>query len=88
MLCTLRALEDETWLRERAGVEGDLGRFPIDRMNPNGGSLALGHPFAATGARLLSQAVLELADLPAGSRAIVSICAAGGLGHIALLEAV
>jgi acetyl-CoA C-acetyltransferase len=88
VLCTLRALEDDTWLRERAGVEGDLGRFPIDRMNPNGGSLALGHPFAATGARLLSQTVLELADLPPGSRAIVSICAAGGLGHIALLEAV
>lgn len=88
VLCTLRALEDDAWLRERAGVEGDLGRFPIDRMNPNGGSLALGHPFAATGARLLSQTVLELAELPPGSRAVVSICAAGGLGHIALLEAV
>jgi acetyl-CoA C-acetyltransferase len=88
VLCTLRALEDDAWLRERAGVEDDLGRFPIDRMNPNGGSLALGHPFAATGARLLSQTVLELAELPPGSRAVVSICAAGGLGHIALLEAV
>ena len=55
-------------------------------MNPNGGSVALGHPFAATGARILSQAVKELAALPAGSRAIVSICADGGLGTVALLE--
>ncbi len=57
-------------------------------VNPNGGSLALGHPFAATGARLLSQATRELADRPAGTRAVVSICAAGGLGQVALLESV
>jgi acetyl-CoA C-acetyltransferase len=55
-------------------------------MNPNGGSVALGHPFAATGARILSQAVKELAAMPAGSRAIVSICADGGLGSVALLQ--
>jgi acetyl-CoA C-acetyltransferase len=55
-------------------------------MNPNGGSVALGHPFAATGARILSQALKELAALPKGSRAIVSICADGGLGTVALLE--
>jgi acetyl-CoA acetyltransferase len=69
-------------------------RGPIDfaawraaeRMNPNGGSVALGHPFAATGARILSQAVTELAGMPHGSRAIVSICADGGLGTITLLE--
>ncbi|MFQ5747104.1 MAG: thiolase family protein [Gemmatimonadota bacterium] len=88
VLCTLEAFENETWLRERAGVEADLGPFPADRMNPNGGSVALGHPFAATGARILSQTVRELAEMPAGTRAIVSICAAGGLGHVALLEAV
>ena len=55
-------------------------------MNPNGGSVALGHPFVATGARILSQAVKELAALPEGSRAIVSICDDGGLGTVALLE--
>jgi len=55
-------------------------------MNPNGGSVALGHPFAATGTRILSQAVKELAALPKGSRAIVSICSDGGLGTVALLE--
>lgn len=86
VLCTIAALEDREWLRERAGVESDLGPFPRDRVNPNGGSIALGHPFGATGARLLSQAAAELADLPGGTRGIVSICAAGGLGHVALLE--
>jgi len=54
--------------------------------DPNGGSAALGHPFAATGARILGQAVKELAAMPKGSRAIVSICADGGLGTVVLLE--
>jgi acetyl-CoA C-acetyltransferase len=67
-------------------VAHSFGTFPIDRMNPNGGSVALGHPFAATGARILSQAVKELATMPKGSRAIVSICADGGLGSVALLQ--
>ena len=87
VLATIRALEDGDWLASRAGVTRELGSFPVDRLNPNGGSVALGHPFAATGARLLSQACLELAELPGGSRAVVSVCAAGGLGHVALLEA-
>lgn len=88
VLCTIAALESPDWLRERAGTEGDLGPFPRDRINPNGGSVSLGHPFGATGARILSQAVHELAGHPAGTRAVVSVCAAGGLGHIALLQAV
>jgi len=88
VLATIRALEDQEWLRDRAGIQRDLGSFPMDRVNPNGGSVALGHPFAATGARLLSQTALELADMSRGSRAIVSVCAAGGLGHVALLETV
>lgn len=72
--------------REKAGVEHAFGGFPRDRMNPNGGSVALGHPFGATGARILSQALKELATMPRGSRAIVSICADGGQGTVALLE--
>ncbi|HUN29747.1 MAG TPA: acetyl-CoA C-acyltransferase [Alphaproteobacteria bacterium] len=64
----------------------DLGPFPLDRVNPNGGSIALGHPFGATGARILSQTVKELAQYPSGSRALVSICADGGEGTVALLE--
>jgi len=88
VLATIRALEDASWVAERAGVEAPMGAFPADRVNPNGGSVALGHPFAATGARILSQAVVELAAMPAGTRGVVSICAAGGLGSVALLESV
>jgi acetyl-CoA C-acetyltransferase len=86
VLCHIKGLEDKDFVREKAGVELAFGSFPRDRMNPNGGSVPLGHPFAATGARILSQAVKELAALPKSSRAIVSICADGGLGTVALLE--
>jgi acetyl-CoA C-acetyltransferase len=86
VLCHIKGLEDKDFVRAKAGVENNFGSFPRQRMNPNGGSVALGHPFAATGARILSQAVKELATLPPGSRAIVSICSDGGLGTVALLE--
>ena len=86
VLCHIKALGDEHFVRAKAGVEHSFGTFPRERMNPNGGSVALGHPFAATGARILSQAVKELATLPKDSRAIVSICADGGLGTVALLQ--
>jgi acetyl-CoA C-acetyltransferase len=84
--CHIRALEDKEYVRAKAGVEHTFGSFPRARMNPNGGSVALGHPFGATGARILSQAVKELAAMPQGSRAIVSICADGGLSTVALLQ--
>jgi acetyl-CoA C-acetyltransferase len=84
--CHIKALQDNAYMRAKAGIENTFGRLPVERMNPNGGSVALGHPFAATGARILSQAVKELAAMPAGSRAIVSICADGGLGTVALLQ--
>lgn len=87
VLSTLAALETPEWVREKAGVDADLGAFPRETLNPNGGSVALGHPFGATGARLLSQTVHELAARPAGTRAVISVCAAGGLGHVVLLEA-
>jgi acetyl-CoA C-acetyltransferase len=82
----IKALQDPAFLKEKAGVTAKLGAFPIARVNPNGGSTALGHPFAATGARILSQAVKELSAMPAGSLAIVSICADGGQGTVALLR--
>ncbi len=85
VLCTIEALEDRRWVRETSGVDVELGEFPRDRVNPNGGSIAIGHPFGATGARILSQCAAELATRPAGSLAVVSVCAAGGLGHVALL---
>jgi len=86
VLCHIKGLEDKDFVRKKAGVDHTFGVFPRNRMNPNGGSVALGHPFAATGARILSQAVKELAAMPKGSRSIVSICADGGLGTVALLE--
>lgn len=82
----LKALQDPAFLKEKAGVTANLGPFPRERMNPNGGSTALGHPFGATGARILSQAVKELVTLPPGAHAIVSICADGGQGTVALLR--
>ena len=88
LLFHIKAWEDAGFRKTKAGVGADLGAFPTDRVNPTGGSLAIGHPFGATGARILSQAVKELAAKGAGARAIVSICADGGQGTMALLEAV
>ena len=82
----MKALEKRDFVRDKAGVSDDLGDFPRDRVNPNGGSVALGHPFGATGARILSQAIKELAQLGPGRRAIVSICTDGGQGAVTLLE--
>jgi acetyl-CoA C-acetyltransferase len=86
VLCNVAALESEDFLREKVRIDARLGKFPWARMNPNGGSIAIGHPFGATGARILSQAVKELAAMGPGKRAVVSICADGGLGTVALLE--
>jgi acetyl-CoA C-acetyltransferase/acetyl-CoA acyltransferase len=88
VLSNIKAASDPVYRREKAQVDADLGAFPWDRLNPNGGTLAIGHPFAATGARILSQATKELAAMPKGSRAIVSVCADGGQGTVALLERV
>lgn len=86
VLANVQAITDPEYRRTKAGVDADLGAFPWERLNPNGGSLALGHPFGATGARILSQAVKELSALPSGAYAIVSVCADGGQGSVALLQ--
>ncbi|HQR16097.1 MAG TPA: acetyl-CoA C-acyltransferase [Nitrospira sp.] len=87
ILAHIKALENSDFLSQKVGVNVALGAFPRERMNPNGGSIALGHPFGATGARILSQTVKELSTRTPGQRAIVSICADGGQGSIVLLEA-
>ena len=84
----IKAITDPVYVREKAKVVFDFGEFPRDRVNPNGGSVAIGHPFAATGARILSQATKELSAMPLGSRALVSVCADGGQGTVAILERV
>lgn len=86
VLANVKAVTDADYRRDKAGVDVELGEFPWDRLNPNGGSLALGHPFGATGARILSQAAKELSALPSGSLALVSICADGGQGTVTLLR--
>src|SRR5262245_60994025 len=66
VLCNVAALESAGFRRDKAGVDFDPGKLPFERANPHGGSVALGHPFGATGARILSQAVKELAALGKG----------------------
>lgn len=88
VIANVKAASDPRYRREKAGVELDTGSVPVARINPNGGSLALGHPFGATGARILSQAAKELTAMRLGARALVSVCADGGQGTVALLERV
>lgn len=85
VLCTLAALSDADWCAKRLNREA-LGEIDRDRLNPVGSSLALGHPFAATGARLLITAARQLTER-GGGRALLSLCTAGGMGVVALLEA-
>lgn len=85
VLCTLRAWESEAYCRERLGLDRALGAIDPAKINPNGSSLATGHPFAATGARIVATAAKELA-LRGGGRCLVSICTAGGMGVVAILE--
>jgi acetyl-CoA C-acetyltransferase/acetyl-CoA acyltransferase len=88
VLANVAAIERDDWIRSKTGVDADFGTLAWDRVNPNGGSVAIGHPFGATGARDLSQTVKELWSRPVGSYAIVSVCADGGQGTVALLERV
>ncbi|HET6435912.1 MAG TPA: acetyl-CoA C-acetyltransferase [Xanthomonadaceae bacterium] len=85
VLCTLRAWESEEYCRTRLGLDAPLGQIDPARINPNGSSLATGHPFAATGARIVATAAKELA-LRGRGRCLVSICTAGGMGVVAILE--
>jgi acetyl-CoA C-acetyltransferase len=85
VLCTLRAWEDERFCRERLSREAPLGPIDRDRLNVNGGSLAAGHPFAATGGRIVASLAKQLHERGEG-RGAISICAAGGQGVVAMLE--
>lgn len=86
VLANISAIIDPDYRSKNAGVEADLGDFPWERLNLNGGSLAIGHPFGATGARIISQAAKALSAKPSGSLAVVSICADGGQGSAVLLR--
>ncbi|MFB9376777.1 acetyl-CoA C-acetyltransferase [Kineococcus gynurae] len=85
VLATLKAWESEEFCRDRLGLPGALGSVDRSRLNVAGSSLATGHPFAATGARLLASTAKLLAER-GGGRALISVCAAGGQGIVVLLE--
>ncbi len=85
VLCTLKAWESETYCRQRLGREQALGSIDRARMNTRGGSIAVGHPFAATGARILGTLAQILADEGPG-KGLISVCTAGGMGVAAILE--
>jgi acetyl-CoA C-acetyltransferase len=85
VLCTLSAWEDKSFCRERLGLAKPLGTIDRSRLNVNGSSLAAGHPFAATGGRIVATLAKLLAQKGAG-RGLISICAAGGQGVVAVLE--
>ncbi|MCB9765361.1 MAG: acetyl-CoA C-acyltransferase [Alphaproteobacteria bacterium] len=87
VLCVLKALASEGWAKQRLGRDAAVGEVDPARLNVHGGSLALGHPFAATGARMVTTMARELA-LSDKQTAILGICAAGGLGAAAVLERV
>jgi acetyl-CoA C-acetyltransferase len=85
VLTTLKAWESPEFCRDRLGLDEPLGSIDRDKLNVNGGSLAVGHPFAATGGRIVASLAKALAERGSG-RGLISICAAGGQGVVAILE--
>jgi acetyl-CoA C-acetyltransferase len=85
VLCTLRAWQDPDFCRDRLGRPEPFGELDLERLNVNGGSLAAGHPFAATGGRILANLANALHER-GGGRGLISICAAAGQGVVAVLE--
>ena len=87
VLCTLKAWEDERFCSERLGLDEPLGQIDRDKLNVHGGSLGAGHPFGATGGRIVAGLAKLLSENGSGRRGVISICAAGGLGVTAIMEA-
>lgn len=85
VLCTLKAWEDPKFCKERLGLDKPLGSIDRSKLNVNGSSLAAGHPFAATGGRIVASLAKMLAQKGSG-RGLISICAAGGQGVVAIVE--
>ncbi|MDJ0359469.1 acetyl-CoA C-acetyltransferase [Rhodococcus sp. H29-C3] len=85
VLATLQAFESEEYCKERLGLDGALGSIDRSKLNVNGSSLAAGHPFAATGGRIVASLAKMLAEKGSG-RGLISICAAGGQGVTAIIE--
>ncbi|HET7329426.1 acetyl-CoA C-acetyltransferase [Dyella sp.] len=85
VLCTLRAWESPDYCKNRLGLDAPLGAIDPAKLNVNGSSLAAGHPFAATGARIVAT-LAKLLEQKGSGRGLISICTAGGMGVVAILE--
>ena len=85
VLCTLKAWEDPVFCRDKLGLPGALGAIDRSRLNVKGGSLAIGHPFAATGTRIVAS-LAKILDENQAKRGLISFCTAGGMGVTAILE--
>ena len=85
VLCTLKAWADADFCRDKLGLPGALGAIDRSKLNVKGGSLAIGHPFAATGARIVAT-LAKILDESKAKRGLISICTAGGMGVTAILE--
>jgi acetyl-CoA C-acetyltransferase len=85
VLCTLAAWESDDYCRERLGLDAALGTIDRSKLNVKGSSLAVGHPFAATGARIIATLSQILEETGSG-RGLISICTAGGMGVAAIME--
>ncbi len=85
VLCTLRAWESDAYCRDKLGMEKALGEIDPGKMNVVGSSLAFGHPFAATGARIIAT-LAKLLEQKGSGRGLISICTAGGMGVAAIVE--
>lgn len=87
VLTTLKAWDSEHFCRDKLGLDAPIGSIDVSKLNINGSSLAVGHPFAATGGRIVASLAKMLHEKGPGSRGLISICAAGGQGVMAVLEA-
>lgn len=87
VLATLKAWESPEFCKDKLGLDAPLGSIDRSKLNVNGSSLAAGHPFAATGGRIIAQLAKQLHEKGSG-RGLISVCAAGGQGVVAILEAV
>jgi acetyl-CoA C-acetyltransferase len=85
VLCTLKAWSDPVFCRDKLRLPGALGTIDRSRLNVKGGSLAIGHPFAATGTRIVAT-LAKILDEHQAKRGLISICTAGGMGVTAILE--
>ena len=85
VLATLRAIESDQFAKEKLGIASAIGKVDTTKLNPNGGSVAIGHPFGATGGRLILQSLHHLRE--SGKQfGLISVCAAGGLGSVMVVE--